>query len=100
MGAGAGAPIVAPVPVSAAEFAKLTRSTTYTTPSAASPDQDPFAVTGGTVLHPETAQVVYAGPGEKPVAVLPATQLDGPTWVPVVESSPGWDRVLLPSRPN
>jgi hypothetical protein len=32
--------------------------------------------------------------------VLPATQLDGPTWVPVVQSSPGWDRVLLPSRPN
>ncbi|TDC36835.1 murein L,D-transpeptidase, partial [Actinomadura sp. KC345] len=27
-------------------------------------------------------------------------QLKGPTWVPVVESRPGWRRVLLPSRPN
>jgi len=99
--AGSGAaPVVAPVPVSAEELAKLTRATTYTTTPAASPDQDPFAATGGLVLHPLTAQVVYAGPGQKPVAVLPATQLDGPTWVPVVQSSPGWDRVLLPSRPN
>jgi lipoprotein-anchoring transpeptidase ErfK/SrfK len=34
------------------------------------------------------------------VAVLPSTELGGPTWVPVVQSTPGWDRVLLPSRPN
>lgn len=92
--------IVAPVPVSAAEFARLTRATTFTRIPAAAPDQDPFAVTDGLVLHPLTAQVVYAAPGGKPVAVLPSTQLDGPTWVPVVQGSPGWDRVLLPSRPN
>jgi lipoprotein-anchoring transpeptidase ErfK/SrfK len=34
------------------------------------------------------------------VATLPATQLGSPTWVPVVQSQPGWDRVLLPARPN
>jgi hypothetical protein len=34
------------------------------------------------------------------VATLPDKELGGPTWVPVVETKPGWDRVLLPSRPN
>jgi lipoprotein-anchoring transpeptidase ErfK/SrfK len=63
-------------------------------------DQDPFAVTGGLVLHPLAPQVLYAAPGKQPVAVLPATELASPTWVPVVQTSPGWDRVLLPSRPN
>jgi lipoprotein-anchoring transpeptidase ErfK/SrfK len=92
--------IVPPVPVSAAEFAKLTPATTFTTIQAAAPDPDPFTVTGGLVMHPVTAQVLYAAPGQKPVAVLPATELGGPTWVPVVQSDPGWVRVLLPSRPN
>jgi lipoprotein-anchoring transpeptidase ErfK/SrfK len=89
-----------PVSVSAAEFAKLTRATTYTTIPAAAQDQAPFAVTAGLVMHPLTAQVVYLAPGRKPVAVLPATELGGPTWVPVVQTTPGWDQVLLPSRPN
>ena len=52
------------------------------------------------MVHPLEPQVLYAGPGKQPVAVLPATELGGPTWVPVVQASPGWDRVLLPSRPN
>jgi lipoprotein-anchoring transpeptidase ErfK/SrfK len=34
------------------------------------------------------------------VGALPATELGGPTWVPVVQSQPGWDRILLPTRPN
>jgi lipoprotein-anchoring transpeptidase ErfK/SrfK len=93
-------PVVAPVQVSAAEFAKLTRATTFTSIPAAARDQDPFAVTDGVVMHPLTAQVVYLGPGEKPVAVLPDTELGGPTWVPVVASSPGWIQVLLPNRPD
>jgi lipoprotein-anchoring transpeptidase ErfK/SrfK len=92
--------VIAPVPVSAQEFAKLTRSTTYTTIAAAAPDQDPFAVTDGLVMHPLTAQVIYVAPGGKPVGVLPSTELGDPTWVPVVQSDPGWDRVLLPSRPD
>jgi lipoprotein-anchoring transpeptidase ErfK/SrfK len=93
-------PVVAPVPVSAAEFAKLTLATTFTSIPAAGQDQDPFVVTDGVVMHPETAQVVYLGPGEKPVAVLPDTELGGPTWVPVVASAPGWIQVLLPNRPD
>jgi lipoprotein-anchoring transpeptidase ErfK/SrfK len=91
---------VVPPRVSAAELAKLPRATTYTSIPAAPGDPAPFAVTGGLVVHPLTPQVVYAGPGKPPVAVLPATELGGPTWVPVVQGSPGWERVLLPSRPN
>jgi lipoprotein-anchoring transpeptidase ErfK/SrfK len=98
--AAATVPVVAPVPVSLQEFAKLTQATTYTTVAAAAPDPAPFAVTDGLVMHPLTPQVVYVSPGGKPIAVLPTTELGGPTWVPVVQTNPGWDRVLLPSRPD
>lgn len=97
---GIAGPVVSPTPVSATEFTRLTQATTFTTIPAAVPDQDPFAVTDGTVVRPLTPQIVYAAPGGKPIAVLPATELGGPTWVPVVQSAPGWDRVLLPSRPD
>jgi lipoprotein-anchoring transpeptidase ErfK/SrfK len=92
--------VAAPVRVSAANLARLPRATTFTRIPAAPVDQDPFALTGGLVVHPLQPQVLYAAPGKQPVAVLPATELGGPTWVPVVQTSPGWDRVLLPSRPN
>lgn len=92
--------VVPPVAVPAAEFASLPRATTYTTTPAAPLDPSPFAVTSGLVVRPLKAEVLYAGPGKPPVAVLPSTELGGPTWVPVVQSSRGWDRVLLPSRPN
>jgi lipoprotein-anchoring transpeptidase ErfK/SrfK len=92
--------IITPVSVSAAELARLPRSTTFTRTPAAPLDPEPFTAPSGLVVHPLAAQVVYAGPGKQPVAVLPATELDGPTWVPVVQTIPGWDRVLLPSRPN
>jgi lipoprotein-anchoring transpeptidase ErfK/SrfK len=91
---------VAPARVSAAELAKLPRATTYARIPAAPTDPAPFAVTSGLVVHPRKSQIVYAGPGKPPVAVLPTTELGGPTWVPVVQRSPGWERVLLPSRPN
>jgi lipoprotein-anchoring transpeptidase ErfK/SrfK len=91
---------VAPIRVSSQELAKLQRATTFTRIPAAPLDPDPFAVTGGLVVHPLTQQVIYAAPGKQPIAVLPATELGVPTWVPVVQSSPGWDQVLLPSRPN
>ena len=94
------ATVPAPVSVSAAELAKLPQATTFTTIPAVPLDQDPFAVTDGTVVRPLTPQVVYTAPGKQPIAVLPTTELGAPTWVPVVQTSPGWDRVLLPSRPN
>jgi lipoprotein-anchoring transpeptidase ErfK/SrfK len=93
-------PVVAPVRVSAAELARLPRATTFARIRSAPADPEPFALTGGLVVHPLGPQVLYAGPGKQPVAVLPVTELGGPTWVPVVQASPGWDRVLLPSRPN
>jgi lipoprotein-anchoring transpeptidase ErfK/SrfK len=92
--------LVAPAGVSAAELARLPRATTYTNIPAAPRDPAPFALTSGLVVHPLAPLVVYAGPGKPPVAVLPTAELGGPTWVPVVQSSPGWERVLLPSRPN
>jgi lipoprotein-anchoring transpeptidase ErfK/SrfK len=99
-GAPAGEHLVAPATVSAAELARLPRATTYASIPAAPLDPAPFAVTGGLVVHPRTQQIVYAAPGKPPVAILPAAELGGPTWVPVVQTSPGWERVLLPSRPN
>ncbi|MGC5011124.1 L,D-transpeptidase family protein [Streptosporangium sp. DT93] len=91
---------IAPVPVSAARMARLPDATTYATLRRVPRDPDPFRPVDGPVVHPRRDRVVYARPGGPPVAVLPRTQLSGPTWVPVVERLPGWDRVLLPSRPN
>jgi lipoprotein-anchoring transpeptidase ErfK/SrfK len=91
---------VPPVSVSAAQAGKLPQATTYATIPAAPVDSARFAVTNGLVVHPLAAQVVYAGPGKAPVAVLPATELGAPTWVPVVRTGAGWDQVLLPSRPD
>jgi lipoprotein-anchoring transpeptidase ErfK/SrfK len=94
------APPVQPVSVSAVQMARLPAATTYGTTPAAPPDPAPFAPETGIVLHPATTRVVYTRPGGPPVAALPATELGSPTWVPVVQSRPGWDRVLLPARPN
>ncbi|MGP4026391.1 L,D-transpeptidase [Actinomadura sp. 3N407] len=58
------------------------------------------AATDGLVVHPTRPVPVHDGPDGRRVATLPAEQLGGPTWVPVVETSGGWRRVLLPSRPN
>ena len=94
------APPVQPMRVSSAQIARLPAATTDGTTPAAPPDPAPFAPETGIVLHPAAARVVYTRPGGPPVAALPATELGSPTWVPVVQSRPGWDRVLLPARPN
>ena len=92
--------VVPPVSVSAAQEAKLPQATTYTSIPAAPADPSRFTATSGLVVHPLATQIVYAAPGKGPVAVLPATELGGPTWVPVIQTGPGWDQVLLPSRPD
>ncbi|MBB2913998.1 lipoprotein-anchoring transpeptidase ErfK/SrfK [Streptosporangium becharense] len=89
-----------PVPVPAARRARLPVATTYATLRRAPRDPDPFGPMSGLVVHPTADRVVYVRPGGPPLAVLPPAQLEGPTWVPVVERRPGWERVLLPSRPN
>src|SRR5580700_7235583 len=93
-------PPVQPRRVSALQMARLPMATTFGTTPAAPRDPAPFAPETGTVLHPTATRVVYARPGGPPVAALPATEIGSPTWLPVVQSQPGWDRVLLPTRPN
>jgi lipoprotein-anchoring transpeptidase ErfK/SrfK len=89
-----------PPDISAAQTARLPAATTYATTPTAPQDPAPFAPETGTVLHPTAAQVIYTRPGGPPVATLPATELGSPTWVPVIQSQPGWDQILLPTRPN
>ncbi len=91
---------VPPVHITAAEMALLPAATTFGFSRGAPQDQDPFTKETGIVLHPSVRQVVYARPGGPAVAVLPTTELRSPTWLPVVRSQPGWDQVLLPTRPN
>jgi hypothetical protein len=86
--------------VSPAQMALLPIATTFGRSPGAPQDPDPFEPVTGIVLHPTATRVVFARPGGPPVAALPTTELKNPTWVPVVQSQPGWDRVLLPTRPN
>jgi lipoprotein-anchoring transpeptidase ErfK/SrfK len=75
-------------------------ATTFSTIPAAPRDPQPFRPETGVVLHPTAVQAVYAAPGARVFAALPVTELGSPTYVPIVQSVPGWDRVLLPSRPD
>jgi lipoprotein-anchoring transpeptidase ErfK/SrfK len=105
-GCGTGGPPRAPAPpppvpprhVSVAQMARLPTATTFGTTPAAPRDPAPFAPETGIVLHPAATRVVYARPGGPPAALLPAAEIGNPTWG--VQSQPGWDRVLLPTRPN
>lgn len=79
---------------------KLPSATTYAKLSGLPRDKNPYGALDGTVVHPQRRVTVHAEPGGPAVATLPAQQLGGPTWVPVVKSRGGWDLVLLPSRPD
>ena len=85
---------------SATRTARLAMATTYGTTPTAPPDPAPFKPETGIVIHPAAARAIYARPGGPAVGMLPATELGSPTWVPVIQSRPGWDQVLLPTRPN
>jgi lipoprotein-anchoring transpeptidase ErfK/SrfK len=88
------------VHLTAFQSAPLPLASTYGTTPAAPQDPTPFAAETGTVAHPTTTHVIYARPGGLAVAVLPVTELGSPTWVPVIQSQPGWYRILLPTRPD
>ena len=90
----------APTRVPPALAARLPLATTFTRLRRSPQDPDPFGTETGLVTHPTVAIVIYARPGGPPIAVLPVTEMDNPTWVPVVETQMGWERILLPSRPN
>lgn len=85
---------------SARQTARLPMATTYETTPRAPQDPTPFKPETGIVIHPVTTRAIYARPGGPAVGALPTTELGSPTWVPVVQSQPGWDRILLPTRPN
>lgn len=85
---------------SAAPAGKVPEATTFSTISGAPEDATPEGATDGLVVHPTRPAPVLDRPGGRRVATLPTTELGGPTWVPVVESSGDFRRVLLPSRPN
>ena len=88
------------VHLTAFQSAPLPLASTYGTTPTAPRDPAPFAAESGTVAHPTTTQLIYTRPGGPAVAVLPVTELGSPTWVPVVQSQPGWYRILLPTRPD
>ncbi|MEU8321299.1 L,D-transpeptidase [Nonomuraea sp. NPDC048881] len=96
----AATPPIRPVPVSAAQIARLPRATTFTRLRGAPKDSDSLDQGDGRVTHPTKPQIVYGHPGGPPLAILPTTEMGSATWVPVVQTQPGWVRVLLPSRPN
>ncbi|PZS02385.1 MAG: hypothetical protein DLM56_12155 [Pseudonocardiales bacterium] len=93
-------PIVAPVPVTSAQAASLPQATTWGRVTGGVQDPAPTTSTDGTVVHPEHAVPVYAAPGGAAIAMLPDVQVGTPTWLPVIARAPGWDRVLLPAKPN
>ncbi len=91
---------VQPVRISPGQLARLPIATTLGRSPAAPQDPAPREPETGIVLHPTVTQVIYAKPGGPAVARLPTTELRNQTWVPVVQRQNGWDRVLLPTRPN
>ncbi|WP_243711101.1 L,D-transpeptidase [Actinomadura sp. KC216] len=99
-GCGGGEPGAGKAAAEGGAGGKLPQATTYTTLKDLPADPAPAAALDGTVVHPNETAPVSAQPGAPAVAELPADQLKGDTWVPVVETRPGWRRVLLPSRPN
>ncbi|WP_432935974.1 L,D-transpeptidase [Kribbella sp. CA-253562] len=81
------------------DLTTLAASSTHATISAAPLDNQPFAGTDGVVVHPREETAVYSAPDAEPFAKIGPTQF-GATWLPVVERTDGWVRVLLPSKPN
>lgn len=77
-----------------------TSATTFADFPTAPQDPAPDAETDGIVLHIKQDIAVHEAPDGAVFARLPATQLDNPTWVPVIAEHGPWAQVLLPSRPN
>ncbi|RAS59439.1 hypothetical protein C8D87_11451 [Lentzea atacamensis] len=82
------------------ELSQLPKAVVGTVLPAAPADPEPGVTPGMTVLHPTRDVAVYAEPGGCAVAVLPALQMLTPSWVPVIDRTPGWVLVMLPVRPH
>ncbi|MEU8226706.1 L,D-transpeptidase [Kribbella sp. NPDC048915] len=81
------------------DLTTLVASTTSTTITTAPLDTQPYAGTTGLVVHPRIEAALYGAPDADAFGKIGPTQF-GPTWLPVVEQTDGWVRVLLPSKPN
>ncbi|MFC9689024.1 L,D-transpeptidase [Kribbella sp. NPDC056951] len=81
------------------DLTALAASSTATTLATAPLDPEPYAATDGVVVHPRSESALYSAPDSEPFAKIGPKQF-GPTWLPVVEQTDGWVRVLLPSKPN
>jgi hypothetical protein len=81
------------------DITELVASTTNTTINQAPRDAEPQATTEGDVVHPTRTIPVFAEPGGRAFAKVTPNQM-GETWLPVVDTSGDWSKVLLPSRPN
>jgi lipoprotein-anchoring transpeptidase ErfK/SrfK len=81
------------------DLATLTGASTLTTIASAPLDPEPFSGTDGLVVHPRAEAALYTAPDAEAFAKIAPTQF-GATWLPVVEKTDGWVRVLLPSKPN
>ncbi|MFD7155459.1 L,D-transpeptidase [Kribbella sp. NPDC059898] len=81
------------------DLSTLTASTTATTIPTAPLDTSPYSGTGGVVVHPRHEAALFTSPDADAFGKIAPTQF-GPTWLPVVDQTDGWVRVLLPSKPN
>ncbi|CRK57008.1 ErfK/YbiS/YcfS/YnhG [Alloactinosynnema sp. L-07] len=103
-----GAPVIAPRPVTGEDLARLPQATTFGVTPGAPRDPAPAQMPVGRVAHPTVAVAAFAGPGDAPIAAVPAHQPIGiapnqvlsDTWLPILQERPGWALVALPSRPN
>lgn len=86
--------------IAQADLGMQASATTFANFPKAPQDPAPNAETEGVVLHIKRDVAVYEAPDGAVFAKLPATQLENPTWVPVIAERGPWAQVLLPSRPN
>ncbi|MGW1681675.1 L,D-transpeptidase [Saccharopolyspora sp. NPDC002376] len=75
-------------------------SSTFTEFPTAPKDPAPDRETSGVVLHVKQDIALHHDPDGAVFAKLPASQLENPTWVPIIAERGPWAQVLLPSRPN
>ena len=88
-----------PRPAAAVQMKRLPVADTKARLPDAPRDTSPGAGTDGEVVHPLGPTPVFAAPGQRAFAKVGPRQM-GELWLPVVDRSGGWTKVLLPSRPN
>lgn len=92
------APVIPALPVT--DLVGLPQISTFTTVPTAPSDQTEDQFPTGELIHPTVTVPVYGEPGGPAIAALAPQQISTDTWLPVIASEPGWDQVLLPTRPN